>query len=66
MPSQWKPKRNERRSSLLNTPRDGARSLQLTHNIRHAGDFLEAQILAMADVEYLRTVLRRPSQVPGI
>ncbi len=46
------------RSSLLNTPRDSARSLQLTHNIRHAGDFLEARFWRWL-VEYLRTVLRR-------
>ena len=46
------------RSSLLNTPRDSARSLQLTHNIRHAGDFLEARFWRWL-TEYLRTVLRR-------
>ena len=46
------------RSSLLNTPRDSARSLQLTHNIRHAGDFLEARFWRWL-VEYLRTVFRR-------
>ena len=46
------------RTQLLGTPRDSARSLQLTHNIRHAGDFLEARFWRWL-LEYLRTVLRR-------
>jgi 3',5'-cyclic AMP phosphodiesterase CpdA len=52
------PQKKRSRSSLLNTPRDSARSLQLTHNIRHAGDFLEARFWRWL-AEYLRTVLRR-------
>ncbi|MFQ5943699.1 MAG: metallophosphoesterase family protein [Anaerolineales bacterium] len=48
--------RKRRRASLLHTPRDSARSLQRTHNIRYAGDFLEARFWRWLS-EYLRTVL---------
>ncbi len=49
-------KGKRRRTHLLNTPRDSARSLQFTHNIRYAGDFLEARFWRWLG-EYLRTVL---------
>ena len=44
------------RTQLLNTPRDSARSLQLTHDVRYAGDFLESRFWRWLG-EYLRTVL---------
>jgi len=48
-------------SALLKTPRDSARSLQLTHNVRFAGDFLEARFWHWLG-EYLRTVLSRKAR----
>lgn len=48
--------RKRSRTQLLNTPRDSARSLQRTHNVRYAGDFLESRFWRWLG-EYLRTVL---------
>ena len=55
-PSSMKINGKRRRTQLLKTPRDSARSLQLTHNVRYAGDFLEARFWRWLG-EYLRTVL---------
>ena len=53
--------RKRRRAQLLGLPRDSARSLQFTHNVRYAGDFLEARFWRWL-AEYLRTVLRRKAE----
>ncbi len=55
-PSRMKINGKRSRTQLLKTPRDSALSLQLTHNVRHAGDFLEARGWRWLG-EYLRTVL---------
>jgi len=52
------PHRKRSRTQLIGTPRDSARSLQLTHSIRHAGDFLQARFWRWL-IEYLRTVFTR-------
>ena len=53
--------RKRRRASLLDTPRDSAGSLQRTHNVRYAGDFLQARFWRWLG-EYLRTVLKGRDQ----
>ncbi len=58
------PQGKRRRSALLHTPRDSARSFQLAHNVRYAGDFLEAKFWRWL-AEYLRTVLKGRDRFPG-